>query len=239
MDTAHTPQLVVALDFPAVQPTLEVARQLRNIVPWCKVGMELFTLAGPAILNELAGMGYKIFLDLKFYDIPNTVARAVQAAGLAGVHMLTLHCQGGERMCRAAVEAAASLSSPPMLFGVTVLTSFAVGEMPGIQAEPGAFALMLARSAAQWNLDGVVCSGHEAAAIKKISPSLRCLCPGIRPTGSNNNDQRRVMTPAAAVRAGADFLVTGRPITAADDPQEAALRITKEISLTAQSTLKE
>lgn len=225
------PQLAVALDLPEKEKALALARQLRGTVPWCKVGMEMFTLSGPALLEELSGMGFRIFLDLKFYDIPNTVAQAVKAAAAVGVDMLTLHCQGGERMCRAAAEAADSLAGKsPLLFGVTVLTSFASGEMPGIEAEPADFALRLARSAANWGLDGVVCSGHEAAAIKAACPSLRCLCPGIRPSGAAAGDQRRVMTPARAVAAGADYLVVGRPITAAPDPLEAARLITAEMS---------
>ena len=227
----HKPQLAVALDFPEKQAALALAQQLRGTVPWCKVGMELFTLAGPGLLEDLSGMGFSVFLDLKFYDIPNTVAQAVKAAASVGVNMLTLHCQGGERMCRAAAEAAAGVSGPrPLLFGVTVLTSFASGEMPGIEASPADFALALARRGEQWGLDGVVCSGHEAAAIKGSCPGLRCLCPGIRPAGSAAGDQRRVMTPALAIAAGADYLVVGRPITASPDPLGVARQITEEMA---------
>ena len=227
----HAPQLAVALDLPEKKRAVALAGQLRGTVPWCKVGMELFTHAGPGLLEELTGMGFKVFLDLKFYDIPNTVAQAVKAAAAVGVNMLTLHCQGGERMCRAAAEAAAGIAGPrPLLFGVTVLTSFAPGEMPGIDALPADFALALARQAGPWGLDGVVCSGHEAAAIKASCPGLRCLCPGIRPAGSAAGDQRRVMTPAMAVAAGADYLVVGRPITAAPDPLGMARQITAEMA---------
>ena len=236
---SHLPQLAVALDFPEKQRALALASQLRGTVPWCKVGMELFTHAGPGLLEELSVMGFSIFLDLKFYDIPNTVAQAVKAAAAVGLNMLTLHCQGGERMCRAAAEAAADaaanaaagLAGPrPLLFGVTVLTSFAPGEMPGITAQPSDFALELARQAGPWGLDGVVCSGHEAAAIKANCPGLRCLCPGIRPAGSAAGDQRRIMTPALAVAAGADYLVVGRPITAAADPLATAKQIVAEMA---------
>ncbi len=227
----HRPQLAVALDLPEKQLALELARKLRGTVPWCKVGMELFTHAGPSLLEELSAMGFSVFLDLKFYDIPNTVAQAVKAAAAAGVNMLTLHCQGGERMCRAAAEAAAGVSGQrPLIFGVTVLTSFAPGEMPGIEASPADFALALARQAGPWGLDGVVCSGHEATAIKASCPGLRCLCPGIRPAGSAAGDQRRVMTPALAIAAGADYLVVGRPITAAPDPLAMARQITEEMA---------
>lgn len=227
----HQPQLAVALDLPEREQALTMARSLHGIAPWCKVGMELFTLAGPSLLEELAGLGFSVFLDLKFYDIPNTVARAVKAAAASGVNMLTLHCQGGRRMCEAAIEAASGLAgTPPLLFGVTVLTSFAPGEMPGITASPAEFALDLARQARIWGLDGVVCSGHEAAAVKSACPGLRCLCPGIRPAGTDAGDQRRVMTPAMAVGAGADYLVVGRPVTAAPDPREAARLIVEEMA---------
>ncbi len=227
-------QLIVALDLPRKDAALSLARNLQGLVPWCKVGMELFTLAGPNLLTSLKNMGFKGFLDLKFYDIPHTVGRAVNAAAAAGVDLLTLHCQGGGRMCREARAVVDSLAadSParPLLFGVTVLTSFAPGEMPGIAASPADFALGLAASAQDWGLDGVVCSGQEAARIKAASPGLLCLCPGIRPAGTAAGDQRRVMTPARAVAAGADFLVVGRPILEAPSPLEAARRILAEIN---------
>ena len=227
----HAPQLAVALDLPEKSRAVALAGQLRGTVPWCKVGMELFTHAGPGLLEELAGMGFKVFLDLKFYDIPNTVAQAVKAAAAVGVNMLTLHCQGGERMCRAAREAVASLPGKgPLLFGVTVLTSFAQGEMPGISVGLSDFARTLADNAQSWGLDGVVCSGHEVVDIKSACPSLMCLCPGIRPSGSVADDQRRVMTPAQAVAAGADYLVVGRPIIAAPDPLLAAEQILADMA---------
>lgn len=229
--TLSTPQLVVALDVPHTSEALALARTLAGTAPWCKVGMEMFTHAGPALLEELAGLGYKIFLDLKFYDIPHTVAQAVKAAAGIGVDMLTLHCQGGERMCRAAREAVDSLpGKKPLLFGVTVLTSFAAGEMPGISQSPADFAQTLAKGAQMWGLNGVVCSGHEASGIKASCPGLMCLCPGIRPPGSAADDQRRTMTPAQAVAAGADFLVVGRPIIAAHDPRAAAEQIQADMA---------
>ena len=226
-------QLIVALDLPRKDAALSLARDLQGLAPWCKVGMELFTLAGPSLLESLKGLGFRIFLDLKFYDIPHTVGQAVKAAAAVGVDLLTLHCQGGERMCRearAAVDGlAADSPARPLLFGVTVLTSFAEGEMPGIAAAPADFALSLAAGAAAWGLDGVVCSGLEAARIKTASPGLLCLCPGIRPAGAAAGDHRRVMTPARAVAAGADFLVVGRPILEAPSPAEAARRILAEM----------
>lgn len=222
-------QLVVALDFPVKDEALALASRLRGVVPWCKVGMELFGLAGPAVLSELRDMGFRVFLDLKFYDIPHTVAQAVKAAAANGADMLTLHTQGGERMCREACEAAQGCACPPLLFGVTVLTSFGPGQMPGISRDPGDFAQELAGMAASWGLNGVVCSGQEAASIKARSPRLACLCPGIRPASAAADDQCRIMTPAAAVAAGADYLVVGRPITKAADPVAAARAILKEM----------
>lgn len=227
-------QLIVALDVPRQGIALELARELRGLVPWCKVGMELFTLAGPALLGQLREMGFRVFLDLKFYDIPHTVGQAVRAAAAVGVDLLTLHCQGGERMCREARTAVNSLDSAaqarPLLFGVTVLTSFAAGEMPGIHAAPADFSQELALNAQSWGLDGVVCSGQEAARIKAAAPALRCLCPGIRPAGSDAGDQHRIATPAAAVLAGADYLVVGRPILAAPSPAAAARQILDEMA---------
>ena len=226
-------ELVLALDLPQKDAALAMARTVRGRVPWCKVGMELFTLAGPSMLAELKDMGFKVFLDLKFYDIPHTVGRAVAVCSRLGVDLLTLHCQGGERMCREAVTVADTTEgalSRPMLFGVTVLTSFAAGEMPGISQNPGDFALELAAHAARWGLTGVVCSGEEVAAIKKAAPNLACLCPGIRLADAAGDDQRRVMTPGRAVALGADYLVVGRPILKAADPVAACERILQEMN---------
>lgn len=226
-------ELVLALDLPQKDAALAMARTVRGRVPWCKVGMELFTLAGPSMLAELKDMGFKVFLDLKFYDIPHTVGRAVAVCARLGVDLLTLHCQGGERMCREAITAADTTEgalSRPMLFGVTVLTSFAAGEMPGISQQPGDFALELARNAATWGLTGVVCSGEEVAAIKKAAPKLACLCPGIRLADAAGDDQRRVMTPGRAVALGADYLVVGRPILRAADPIAACEHILQEMN---------
>ena len=232
MEYKRIPELIVALDLPDRATALELASQLQGAISWCKVGMELFTSTGPSLLEELTKLGYRIFLDLKFYDIPNTVARAVKAVAAVGVDMLTIHCQGGERMCRAVMEATQALPRQPAIFGVTALTSFAAGEMPGINTSPAEFAIDMARSAAAWGLNGVVCSAHEVPTIKTACPMLQCLCPGIRPAGSAANDQRRVMTPAQAVAAGADYLVVGRPITAAPVPFDALQAILTEMMST-------
>lgn len=222
-------ELMVALDFPDAGSALALARQLRGVAPWCKVGMELFCLAGPTVLTQLREMDFHVFLDLKFYDIPHTVAQAVRAAAQGGAELLTIHTQGGERMCSEAMSAAAACSHPPLVFGVTVLTSFGPGQMPGIAQMPADFAGKLASLANDWGLDGIVCSGQEAAAVKADYPRLRCLCPGIRPASAAADDQCRIMTPAAAVAAGADYLVVGRPITRAADPLAATHAILDEM----------
>ena len=236
------PELIVALDLPDREKAVSMARQLRDALNWCKVGLELFTLGGPRLLERLKEQGFRVFLDLKFYDTPHTIARAVTAAGVLGADMLTLHCQGGTRMCQAALEArntAVDACSAPLLFGVTALTSFGPGEMPGVSAPPGVYAQDLAASAADWGLDGVVCSGREVRDIKAASPGLACLCPGIRPAGADSGDQRRTMTPAEAVEAGADYLVVGRPIIEAPSPAEAACAILEEIRAAAAAPAAE
>lgn len=217
----------MAMDVPDGERAQGMARELEGLVSWLKVGLELFVSAGPDLLARLREKGFKIFLDLKFYDIPNTVAKAVLAAGGHNAQLLTLHCQGGRRMCEAAVEAARSLPEKqrPLLFGVTVLTSFANGEMPGIARDCRVFGMELAAGASSWGLDGVVCSGHEARHIKMQNPDLLCLCPGIRLDFGAADDQRRIMSPEEAVAAGADFLVVGRPILQAADPRAAAMTV--------------
>lgn len=231
MDAFARPSLVVALDFPDAGAALGAAGELRGIAPWCKVGLELFTIAGPALIEKLRGMDYRVFLDLKFHDIPHTVGRAVRAASAAGADMLTIHCQGGRRMCEAAVDAVCGLAAQerPLVMGVTALTSLSDGEIPVIAAPVRDFALQLAAHAQEWRLDGVVCSGHEAAAIRSMFPSLMLVCPGIRPKGSSADDQARTVTPAMAVEAGADFLVIGRPILEAPSRAKAAEAILEDI----------
>ncbi len=227
-------ELIAALDFSQPEDLLACARRLSGTLTWCKVGLEAFVKSGPALLHELDAMGFSIFLDLKFHDIPNTVAAAVRSACRTKAKLVTIHTQGGEAMCRAAMAAAAEEGEErPLIFGVTVLTSFASGAMPGISKSPGDFAMELAGLADAWGLDGVVCSGHEAAAIKAAT-HLKVLCPGIRPKGAATDDQARVMTPARAVASGADFLVVGRPITRAGDPALAAQAILDDMATVTQ-----
>lgn len=199
-----------------------------------KVGNQLFTAEGPQAVRALAGLGAEIFLDLKFHDIPNTVARAVAAAALLpNVRLLTLHASGGLAMMAAAREAVASLGNRPALLGVTILTSLdkaAIGQV-GLAGTPASRAVSLARLAKRAGLDGVVSSAHEVRAIARAcGDRFLALVPSVRPAGSASNDQARVATPAEATRAGANYLVVGRPITAAPDPRASAQAIVREIA---------
>lgn len=220
-------ELIIALDVNSPQKAINLVNELENTVKWLKIGLELFIYGGPELVKKLSGRGYNIFLDLKFYDIPNTVAHAVKATAHLGITMLTLHCQGGAEMCAAALNAA---KPDQILLGVTALTSFADGQMPGINHPVSNYAEFLASEAWNWGLPGVVCSAWEAAKIKKHNPGLICVCPGIRPANSENADQNRVATPQMAVKAGADFLVCGRPVIMSANPRQAALDILAEIS---------
>lgn len=228
------PRIVVALDYASARPALELARRLDPLQCRLKVGKELFTAAGPDLVRQLVDVGFGVFLDLKYHDIPNTVASACRAAADLGVWMVNVHASGGEKMLRAAREAidAAAGGSRPLLIAVTVLTSMTREDLAsiGLDVEPREQALRLARLSAACGLDGVVCSAQEAAEIKAAcGTGFRCITPGIRPAGSDAGDQKRIMTPAAALAAGADDLVIGRPITAADDPAAALAAIVREI----------
>lgn len=227
-------EVIVALDVPSAAEAFTLADDLTDdpTPPWLKVGLELFTAAGPDVARTLVSKGCRVFLDLKLHDIPTTVARAATAAAQVGVHMLTLHLSGGERMVRAAVEALAACPAPrPLCVGVTLLTSQGPEDLPP-GTDPAAHVLNLARKGREWGLDGVVCSGHEAAGVKAAcGADFICVTPGIRPAFSGSaDDQRRVMTPAEAVAQGADFLVIGRPVTRAIDPVAALRQIRTEIT---------
>ncbi len=244
-------ELVIALDAPKADVALAMAKRVagyrdfmpENVgaaTPWMKVGLELFTGTGPSIVKELKSMGFKVFLDMKFHDIPNTVQGAVRSAVATGADMINIHLQGGERMARAAVQGlkeGAELHREkgcaiPLLFGVTILTSTAQGELIGYDGDISVLAAMLAKGGSEWGLDGVVCSGFEVGAIKAAcGGDFKCLTPGIRPAirlakkDGVADDQRRVMTPQEAVQAGSDYLVVGRPITGADNPAKATAEI--------------
>lgn len=211
-----------------------MARRLRGAVGLLKVGFQLFTAEGPGAVQKLAGLGFDIFLDLKFHDIPNTVAGAVAAAAsLPNVRMLTLHTTGGLAMMRAAREALAGQKNRPALLGVTILTSLDAQGLRevGISGSPTARVVSLARLAKEAGLDGVVSSAHEARAIRKAcGPKFLIVVPGVRPLSAAANDQSRVATPSEAIRAGADYLVIGRPITGAASPRAAAVAIAAELA---------
>ena len=225
-------KIIVALDYSGAKEALALARRLDARVCRVKVGKELFTAAGPALVEKLAGMGFGVFLDLKFHDIPNTVAGAVQAAARLGAWMVNVHALGGRRMMEAAREALESFDARPRLIAVTVLTSLARADLAevGLDDEPAALVERLARLAQQSGLDGVVCSAREAAQLRAATvPDFCLVTPGIRPADAAADDQARIMTPRAALPAGADYLVIGRPITRAADPLAALQRIHIEL----------
>lgn len=229
----NTP-VVVALDYPAAEPALELAARLSPELCRLKVGKELFTRCGPSLVDKLQQRGFEVFLDLKFHDIPNTVAAAVRAAAELGVWMVNVHASGGRRMMEAAVESLSGFSNKPLLIAVTVLTSMSEEDLLelGYTETARQRVLRLAALAADSGMDGVVCSAQEAADLRRARGESFCLVtPGIRLAGDDAGDQRRVLTPADAVAEGADYLVIGRSITAADDPLAALRRVHAELGL--------
>jgi orotidine-5'-phosphate decarboxylase len=230
---SHSP-IIVALDFPTAEPVLRLARQLDPDLCRLKVGKELFTRTGPALVETLQQQGYEIFLDLKFHDIPNTVAAACRAAAELGVWMVDVHASGGRRMLIAAREALVCFRQRPLLIGVTVLTSLEQTDLDqlGWHETPEQLVLRLARLARGADLDGVVCSAREAAALRQaLGPAPLLVTPGIRLPQALPDDQRRVMTPREALDAGASHLVIGRPITRAPDPLDALQTIVKNCAI--------
>ncbi|MHB1144025.1 MAG: orotidine-5'-phosphate decarboxylase [Thiobacillus sp.] len=236
-----THKIIVALDYADAASALALVARLDPALCRLKVGKELFTAAGPDLVRTLVARGFEVFLDLKFHDIPNTVAAACRAAAGLGVWMVNVHASGGRRMMTAAQEALSGLPprertgdkpARPLLIAVTVLTSMSaedLGEV-GITDTPADQVLRLARLSQHCKLDGVVCSAQEAAMLRAdLGADFRLVTPGIRPAGAEAGDQRRVMTPAEALRAGATDLVIGRPITGAADPLAALKRIQSDI----------
>ena len=214
-------RVIVALDFPDAGAALAAAGRLDPALCRVKVGKELFVSAGPAIVGQLQERGFEVFLDLKFHDIPNTVAGACRAAARLGVWMLNVHASGGSAMMRAAREAVAAFPRPPLLIGVTVLTSLSDAELGevGFAGSAADNVGRLARLAAASGLDGVVCSAEEAAMLRDaLGAGFVTVTPGIRLAGDAKGDQARVVTPGDAVRLGAHYLVIGRPVTQAADP---------------------
>jgi orotidine-5'-phosphate decarboxylase len=235
-------RVIVALDVPTLDEASDLARRLAPHVAAVKIGSQLFTAEGPRAVYALRDLGLRVFLDLKFHDIPNTVAGAVASARNLGVWMLNVHCSGGAVMMAEAAKAA-SVANPgerPLVLGVTVLTSL---DEAALQAILGTTRTLreevqhLARQAQAAGLDGVVASPHEIVDIRQAcGPAFLVVTPGVRPADADRGDQRRVMTPGEAIWAGADYVVVGRPILAAKDPVEAAQRIAEECMKALQAT---
>ena len=226
------PKIIVALDYPGAQAALELVSRLDPALCRLKVGKELFTAAGPGLVEQFMKRGFEIFLDLKYHDIPNTTAQACKAAAALGVWMVNVHALGGKRMMEAAREAIANAAHPPKLIAVTVLTSMAQEDLAGIgiTATPAEMVLRLAALAQDSGLDGVVCSAQEASLLRQHCGSDFCLVtPGIRPADAVADDQSRIMTPHAALQNGSSYLVIGRPVTKAADPLSALQNISREI----------
>jgi orotidine-5'-phosphate decarboxylase len=226
-------RLIVALDVPDAASAARLIGQLEGNCCWFKVGMELFTAAGPAVLEPLVKRGHSVFLDLKFHDIPNTVAGAVRSAARLGVRMVNVHAAGGPAMLAAARAALDGVEDRPELLAVTMLTSMDQAQLKatGLDRSPSEQVELLARMSLEAGIRGFVCSAQEVASLRGLTgPEGVLVTPGIRPAGSDIADQKRIATPAEALRQGASFLVVGRPITQAPDPAEAAEAILKEMA---------
>ena len=227
-------KIFVALDTTDLDRALTLGRCLKGLVGGVKVGKEFFTALGPDGVRAVADLGLPVFLDLKFHDIPATVAGAVKAAMALNPFMLNVHACGGAAMMRAAVDAAGDAPKRPLVLAVTVLTSMGDDDLAaaGVPDTAANQVLRLATLAKDSGIDGVVCSALEAEALRaQLGEDFKLVVPGIRPAWAAANDQKRIVTPAAAVASGADYLVIGRPITGADDPADAARRIADEPAL--------
>lgn len=234
----NSSRLVVALDFDSAEECMGMIDRLSPDNCRVKIGKELFTSCGPSIVSAVQDKGFDVFLDLKFHDIPNTVAKAVKAAAELGVWMVNVHAAGGPRMLEDAANVLAHYKEKPHLIGVTVLTSMEQVELDaiGLMQSPLAQVVRLAKLAKNAGLDGVVSSGKEVATIKQVcGDGFLCVTPGIRPTSAASDDQRRIMTPSQAIAKGSDYLVIGRPITRSDDPLKAATEIDSEVKAALQS----
>ena len=236
-------KIIIALDFKDEVTTLALVAQLDPSLCKLKVGKELFVRCGPVLVKKLIDMGFDVFLDLKFYDIPNTVAAACQAAAELGVWMVNVHASGGREMMVAAREAIDQCQYKPLLIGVTVLTSLSREDISetGLDIEPAEQVLRLAKLTQSAGLDGVVCSPQEVAMLKqqlepneqlepnkKLGGNFKLVTPGVRPAGSATADQKRIMTPSEALTQGSDYLVIGRPVTASPDPVQELNKIINE-----------
>lgn len=228
MQTNNEPRIIVALDFATQNAAWALLEQLDPAQCRVKIGKELFTAAGPDLVRRVVARGFDVFLDLKFHDIPTTVAQACRAAADLGIWMLNVHALGGAAMLAAARAALNNGPNAPQLIAVTVLTSMGEAELKnlGISLPLDALVARLAQDAAAAGLDGVVCSAREAATLREqCGKDFLLVTPGIRPVGSTSDDQQRIVTPEQALAAGADYLVIGRPITAAKDARAALAAI--------------
>ena len=226
-------KLAVALDFQTAHEALDLVDRLEGSCRWMKVGLELYCAAGNALIETLRNRGLEVFLDLKLHDIPNTVAGAIRSVSNAGAGLLTLHAGGGEAMLRAAANAAAENPASPRLLAVTVLTSMDAAQMKGVGLDdtPAVHVLRLGRLAVACGIEGLVCSSEETIALRQeLGRKPFLLVPGIRPTGTDAGDQKRIATPREAIERGASMLVVGRPITQAKRPGEVARAILAEIA---------
>lgn len=226
-------RLIVALDVPSAAAAEELVKRMEGTCPWFKVGMELFTAAGPAVVETLAARGHQVFLDLKFHDIPNTVAGAVRSAAALGARMMTVHAAGGPAMLAAAKAALDGVADAPQLLAVTVLTSMDAAQLKatGGGRAPAAQVEVLAKMGLKAGIYGFVCSPEEVAALRELTGAEGVLVvPGIRPAGAGAGDQKRLATPSDALGAGASYLVVGRPITQAAEPAKAAEAILEEMA---------
>ncbi len=224
----NNPKIIVALDVDHWQACEQLARRLDPKYCRVKVGKELFTACGPAIVDLLQKLGFEVFLDLKFHDIPATVGKAVKAAANLGVWMVNVHAGGGTRMLEHALDGLERARHKPLLIAVTVLTSMTDEDLKGagVNRSVREQVNFLTRLTCEAGLHGVVCSAHEAASVKQnFGEGFLTVTPGIRLEGAAVDDQRRIMTPLQAVAAGSDFLVIGRPVTAAEEPADVCIRI--------------
>ena len=233
----NDPKIIVAFDYPSDQPAMEIAARLEPALCRVKVGKELFVAAGPGLVETLVSRGFGVFLDLKFHDIPNTVASACRAAARMGVWMINVHASGGRAMMQAAREALAAEQQRPKLIAVTVLTSMGESDLAdiGMHGNTEEAVRRLAQLAQRAGLDGVVCSAQEARVLRAAcGADFNLVTPGIRladiASTPAQDDQKRIMTPRAAMDAGADYLVIGRPITQSADPVATLQRIQREIT---------
>ena len=226
-------RIIVALDFSSEKQVVEFVAPLESSMCKLKVGKELFTLAGPVLVRQLIDKGFDVFLDLKFHDIPNTVARACKVAADMGVWMINVHALGGRNMLLAAREALEGNTNRPLLIAVTILTSMGQQDLEeiGLSGNPEDNVLRLASLTKDAGLDGVVCSSREVSKLRLAQgETFTLVTPGIRPSGSDAGDQKRIMTPTDAIKAGSNYLVIGRPITQSNDPVQTLTKINSEIA---------